>query len=225
MGITGTDPDHEERVFSESLQRLKRQGCNLLLVGSVPGRTRLAAIRRLLGDDALHRRRIVALTDETPDRIGRVLDPVDTRILVHASASGVREAVTATPSASRSQRVREVGSGLDTLEGAISEEIDRIERGDSLNPGELRVSVDSLRPLVGGHHVESVGEFVESVGDRVRAADGMAHHVLPVPYESAVVQSSTRHVDATVELRTGRSGPEQRWHLPEADLTTSWIEF
>jgi hypothetical protein len=225
MGIAGTDPDHEERVFSESLQRLKRHGCSLLLVGSVPGRTRLSAVRRLLGDDTLPRRRVVAVTDEAPRRITGLLGPNDARILDHASASGVRGATSTVPPATDDPRVRHVESGLDTLARAIGEEIDRIERGRTLDSAELRLSVDSLRPLLGGHHVESVGEFVESVGDRVRAADGMAHHVLPAPYDSGVVQSLTDSVDATVELRAKRTGPEQRWHLPDADLTTSWIEF
>lgn len=226
MGVAGTDPDHEEQVFSSSLQRLKRHGCNLLLVGSVPGRTRLAAVRRLLGDETLRRKRVVAVTDESPDRTTRALDPIDARILDHASASGVRGSTTATAAHPHNPQVRRVESGLDALERALCEEIDHTERvAGSLDSGELRLSVDSLRPLLGSHHVESVGEFVEGVGDHVRAVDGMAHHVLPAPYDSEVVQSLTDSVDATIELRAKRSGPEQRWHLSDTELTTSWVDF
>jgi hypothetical protein len=225
MEIAGTDPRHEERAFTESLQRLKRHGCNLLLVGSVPGRTRAAAVRRLLGDETLRRERVVAATEESPDRITGRLEAPDARILDHASTSEVRGTTTRAVGVTRNPRVRQVKSGLDALERAIVEEIGRVERAGGLRPGELRVSVDSLRPLLGTCSVESVGEFVDRVGERVRDADGMAHHVVPASYDSTVVQSLTEYVDATVELRARRDGSEQRWHLPGADLTTPWIEL
>jgi hypothetical protein len=215
MDAAGTDPDHERRVFSESLQRLKRHGCSLLLVGSVPDRIRVAAIRRLLGDDTPWRRRVVAVTGEGPDRVDTLLERTEARILDHASDAG--------PAPSRDPRVHPVESGLDALGDAIRAEIGRIEAGGPLAPGELRLSVDGLAPLVGSHDVASVGAFVESVGDRVRAADGMAHYVVPAPYDSGAVQSLTARVDATVELRAGRTGPEQRWHLPGTGLTTPWL--
>jgi hypothetical protein len=52
----------------------------------------------------------------------------------------------------------------------------------------------------------------------------MAHYVVPAPYDSETVQSLRGHVDATVELRERRDGPEQRWYLSEPELTTPWVD-
>jgi hypothetical protein len=224
VDVVRTDPDHEQRAFSESLQRLKRHGCSLLLVGSVPRRTRTAAIQRLLGDDALRRRRVVAVTGKRGDRIGTHLERTDGRLLDHASGAVVRDTAVAAPAPTPSLRVRRVEAGLDALEEAIGAEIDHVAAGGPLAPGELRLSVDGLVPLVERHDVVSVGQFVESVGDRVRTVDGMAHYVVPAPYDSETVQSLRGHVDATVELRERRDGPEQRWYLSEPELTTPWVD-
>lgn len=226
MSAAGTPPDHAERRVSESLQRLKRHGCSLLVVGSVSAETRAAAVQRLLGAERLRRRRIVAVTDGTADLTESLSQSPETFVLDHATEATTRDGTTGRRASPGASRHRRVAPGLDTLETAIRDEVDRLARLDGpLDAAELRLSVDSLRPLLRRHGVDAVGEFVDDVSTHVRAVDGMAHYVLPEPYDSAVVQSTSDHVDAVVELRARRDGPDQRWHLSDSGLTTPWIDF
>jgi hypothetical protein len=65
MHRAGTNCRFDEEQFTESLGRLKRAGCNLLVVGPVPDSVRLSAMSRFLGEPTADRRRLVVVTEGT----------------------------------------------------------------------------------------------------------------------------------------------------------------
>ncbi len=210
---------------------MKRRGSSLLVVGSACGRSHLLACRRLLGEDGDgERRRVVVLTDGTADLDARV--PSDSRetgtFELFDRRPAVRSAAAATPTAPG------LPATLGTLEAEVRESIDEFDAATGgLDPAELRVCVDSLRPLLERYDEEDVVSFVESTVDATLEVGGMCHVHLPVDANNSVVERLEPLFDATIELRElhvpptdgeePRTATEQCWHLHEADVTTDWL--
>jgi hypothetical protein len=225
MHKAGTDCRFDEEQFTDSLRRLKREGCNLLVVGSVPDRVRLSAMSRFLGEPTADRRRLVVVTDRAPDRVEPLLPP-NTDYCILDQPTGLRaSAAELSTDGGTSAGVRTVPAGLGALEAAIDEELWRLTCSDVPGPGQVRLSVDSLVPLLEGHGEGAVRGFVDRVGARVRSVRGMAHYVLPVPGDAEPARAVVDSFDAVVELRAPGGRGEQRWHLPEQGLTTRWVRL
>lgn len=92
-----------------------------------------------------------------------------------------------------------------------------------LDRAELRVCVDSVRPLVAADSVDHRA-FVETVRGEMKRRRGIAHFVLPGPADGEVARSLAPLFDVVVSLRT-RDGPEQRWHLRNVDYRTDWVRY
>jgi hypothetical protein len=149
----------------------------------------------------------------------------DYSILDHPTGLRATSAVEVSTDGGTSSDVRTVPAGLSALEAAIDEELWRLTRSASPEPGQVRLSVDSLVPLLESHGVTAVRSFLDRVGARVRSVRGMAHYVLPVPGDSEPVREVVESFDAVIELRSPDGRPEQRWHLPDRDLTTRWVRL
>lgn len=212
--------------FGEVLQCLKREGCNLLVTGEVPVAVSDAATRRLLGAPFEERRRILAFTNAGMERVTSRLPggcrPGDRDVTVIEQRDDTRSTAVERAGDGRFP-VTGAEPGLDGLETAILDAIERYER-EGLEPAELRLSFDSVRLLVDDHGVDAVHSFLESIGDAVTEARGMAHYHMPIPDDSATVAAFASLFDARIELRQ-RDGyaPEQRWHVTEYGLTTEWV--
>lgn len=200
--------------FGDALCALKRRGSGLLLVGETGDGTHLALSRRLLGrDDGDCRRRIVVLTDSPATADRRIPDaaPAETyRVIDHRPQ---------TRSAAATSGDRSPPTDLDRLEDEIVDAIQVVEPPGSLAPAELRVCVDSLRPLVTDGGVQAVASFLDTVLTAVRDRRGMAHAHLPVAYDAPLVGVFAPSFDAVVQLRPG----EHRWHLTREDRATKWL--
>lgn len=212
--------------FGEVLQRLKQEGCNLLVTGEVPVVVSDAATRRLLGAPFEKRRRILAFTDagveRVPSRLPGGCRPGDRDVTVIEQTEDTRSTAVERTGGGRFD-VTGVGPGLGSLEAAILDAVAAYER-TGLEPSELRLSLDSVRLLVDDHGVEPVHSFLESVGVAVAEARGMAHYHMPLPDDSPSVDALSCLFDARIELRK-RDGfaPEQRWHVTKYGLTTEWV--
>jgi hypothetical protein len=117
---------------------------------------------------------------------------------------------------------------LPALRSALTDAIENTtEEADGLRPADLRVGVDSLDPLLEQYGEDVVKRCLDGVGEHVRDHNAMAHYVLTNGYDSDPVQSLVPSVDAVIELRTvcpdeyGHDA-QQRWHVPQRDLTTEW---
>lgn len=220
----------ETAAFTRALAALKRRGSNLLVVGAHSG-VQLDACRRLLGDDdAGIRRRLFVFTDSAigvADRLGGGEHDPDHATVIRresrtrsaAAAGGSAEVPPAPIPAATIDEDEELTALADAVVDAIAE-FDAAAGG--LDPAELRVCVDSLRPLLDDHDDEAVRRFLEPLTDEVRQVRGMGHFHLPVALDDPAVDPIAPLFDAVVETRMTET-PEQRWHLRDGDLTSQWL--
>jgi hypothetical protein len=210
------DGERTAAAFTQRLAALKRRGAGLLVVGATGDGSHLELSRRLLGDSrAGPRRRSLVLIDGRGGPEERVpegergsdhLQVVDRRPLTRGAA---------TVSGSAPMLV-----DIDAVKQESMAAIDALEAAaGGFSPSELRVCVDSLRPLIDRHGTADTEPLVRSLLDRVRGEQGIAHVHLPVPYDTEVVREMTDPFDAVIELRPG----EQRWHVTDESLHSEWL--
>jgi len=209
-----------EATFSQALAALKRRGSNLLVVGTTTCGAHLDVCSRLLGDAEHPRKRLLVFTDSDErldERVGDA-DPTDVSIV---DSGNVTRGTVASDAGSVPPRTTSVPpEDLDALGGAVAAEIDAF---DGLDPAELRVCLDSLRPLLADHDEDDVVGFLHTVTDEVQSVNGMGHYHLPVAPDDPVVGRLAPLFDAVVEVHATDDEPYHRWHLQAPDLTTDWL--
>ena len=217
----------ESASFARALASLKRRGSNLLLVGPAYESAHLPASRRLMGDADSPRERLLVLTDRDAARGTRLpedAEPVRTvehRTLTRSAAA--RPAPSPAP-LSISGPDGEPHDSLVALGNEVADEIEAAdERAGGLAPGQLRVCLDSLAPLLEEHDRQRVVAFLHAMTSDVDRVNGMAHYHLPVPRDAEVVGFIEPIFDAIVELRVGTDGPQQRWTLTDGRGATDWL--
>ncbi|WP_132058822.1 DUF7504 family protein [Halorussus amylolyticus] len=238
-GQSETTSDDELTEFRSHLNRLKQTGCTILVVGDAPRRLFTRTSAQLLGDDDTVRYRLVAATDATIESIVERLPAAEqlpcpladtVHILNHAGAPRSMTAASnpdAPPSFADVRETRIADPELAGLQSALIDGIEEFARGTDLRPADLRVGVDSLKPLVDHYGEDVVRRCLRIVGGHVRDHDAMAHYVLPGAYESDRVQALVDEVDLVIEVRGVNPneydhGAQQRWRVPSRDLTMDW---
>ncbi|WP_394741762.1 DUF7504 family protein [Natronococcus roseus] len=218
------DPGGTVSVGS-TLGRLKRTGGNVLIAGGVPDDLVDVASANLLGDPDRHRRHLFALLDRDRRVVSDRLAPSDI-----ASAQIVDYAMTARSVASAGAPVTDAvavvdePADLDELEATVDARIRAFGTETPLcEPGDLRLCIDSLRPMLDERGTDGTVALLEPICEAVRDVSGLGHYVLPVDRDEPLVDALESLFDATVELRVGDCGPQQRWHLHESGYTTDWI--
>lgn len=229
--------------FQLRLAELKRNGCNILLVGTD---ALDAACERLLGESSAGPRyRLFVTADAGPATAHAKLSSVqsgpysDEVVVVNWNADVRGAAATdgddwnGDPSAGPSVRdsdglpFRDVfvdNDDLRDLGTAVEDAVESFEtESGGLSPAELRVCFDSVTPLVADHEYRDVRRFLLGLTETVERADGMAHYHLPAEYDSETVETLEPLFDAVVEVRHAESEVEQRWHLRDPDITTDWL--
>lgn len=221
---TGHSPNGE---FAGTLERLKRRGSNILLVGPPATGIRQAASRRLLGDASTDpRRRLFVFTEAayTHERLGNGPVAKDTvRVVSQRDAPPSPVVTQPTDGSEVPHEVVDEGK-LSAVAWAVADEVQTFSRlGDGLSPGELRVCVDTLGPVVESHDDREVRRFLSTVTNRIRSTGGMAHYHLPAERDAPVVEDLTPMFDAIVELRQHGATPQQRWDVPDFGIETGWL--
>ncbi|WP_276301097.1 DUF7504 family protein [Halorussus lipolyticus] len=232
--------------FRHRLADLKRNGCNILLVGTD---ALDSACERLLGESSAGPRyRLFVTTDAGPPRAHARLKAVQSGPYSDAAAvvdwdadvrggtatkrshtdredfdslsgTGLRD------SGGPSFRQRSVDTGdLRDLGTAVEEAIEEFhEQANGLSPAELRLCFDSVTPLVADREARDVRRFLLGLTETVEKYDGMAHYHLPSEYDSETVAELEPLFDAVVEVRHADGEVEQRWHLQDPEITTDWV--
>ncbi|WP_440765252.1 DUF7504 family protein [Natronorubrum sp. DTA7] len=210
-----------------TLRRLKRVGGNVLVVGAVPDDLVDVASTRLLGNCGRDRCRLFALLDRDIDAVCTRLSPGDASTAhVVDYAATARSAASAQPGVDTETMPSIVSEpdDIDALEEAIDSTLRTITAAETeSSPATTRLCVDSLRPIIEDRDIEVAERFLESVCGSVKAVSALGHYVLPIERSSDAVRRLEALFDATVELRVGEFGAEQRWHLHESDYTTDWF--
>ncbi|WP_101295313.1 DUF7504 family protein [Halegenticoccus soli] len=212
----------DEPSLGAVLTRLKGNGCNLLVTGTVSEAVSVRATRRLLGAPTERRERTVVLTGSSIDMIEErlpgdvTLDDPHVRLI--DQRNGERSA---TRREAEAETIAE-GASLDRLRCRLVRTVGDLDHG-SLSPAELRLSLDSLGILLERHDEAAVVQFLRVLTALVRGVCGMGHFHLPLPDGDPRVESLSPLFDARVELRQrGSMRPEQRWHVPEYGVT-EWV--
>lgn len=227
----GQPVKEQATALTQVLSNLKRRGSTLLLAGPAHHGAGAAACRRLLGDGPGARRRLFVLTG------GSVANHHGVRSLRGAERESARAVSYPTkmrgaaaadagaadaPGEPAGIPTRTVESGLGDLLGAVVEAIEELDDGDGFEPAELRICLDSLDALLATHDQEAVFRFLHLLSGIVRRHRAMCHVHLPTDVDSRAVTLVEPTCDAVVEVRDGER-PQQRWHVPDAELTTDWL--
>ena len=217
---SGEDSVVQDVTFTEWLSGLKTSGSNLLVTGEVPEMTSADFSRTLFGRGG--RTRVLGLVDPStpaaesylPVPTGnpqtRVIDrrPEDRGLTSRSSSTGQL-------SIDRQTFRSEVVSAISSHE----------ELNDGFAPAELRLGLDSVEMLETNDDLVSVGQFLRGLTAIVRGVRGMAHYHLRVPDDDPMVAELSPLFDARIELRKRPGRAEQRWHVPNIDETTHWVEL
>lgn len=116
------------------------------------------------------------------------------------------------------------GASLSQLGIAISQEIQTFsdQRGE-IQPAELRICFDSLRPLLEEYDEKQVFRFLDLLVNRIRSTSGMGHFHLPLDPDDRLVHTFADIFDAVIELDTQDGQLVQRWDIQDRELTSGWI--
>lgn len=218
--MAGVSESPEGEAFPRTLSALKERGSNLLIVGTTYDIGHAEVCERLLGEPDFDRRRFLVRTDgkcsTIPDHGSDTLHVVEQR------APGIE------PRGPGDQEFdRSITTGtIDELECATIEGFTAFE-GETRNPdpGELRLCVDSLRPLLVRNSGERVRRFVDAVGTHVARSNGMGHFHLPTRSNDRYVSLLTPVVDAVVQVRIHDGVPQQRWHVFDGAVDSGWLSL
>jgi len=208
----------EGTEFSQALADLKRDGCNVLVVGSASEQADRGVCRRLLGDAGEDTRcRLFVFTGSVdPGKRGSDGTAAGDKVILQRDA----DATDGTPNWASAVDDRMLSALCREFVAAVDEfAADR----DGLDPGELRVCVDSLVPLLNDYASENVFRLLHMVTARVREADGMGHFHLPVNRDADAVNLLEPLFDAVVEVRVADGRSEHRWQLLESGVSSDWI--
>jgi hypothetical protein len=206
---------------ASALRTLKLNGAALLVSGRADHAVRAAMTRNLLGHPGEYRRRVLALTDVETAGTSQYLPGgrADGDTELFDFRSDVR-AATARPTPSSGSPTRRSTAAI---RAHLVDAIARARHEEALAPGELRVGVVSLGPLLDEEPLEDVRTFVRLVGSETRQENGLCHFHLPAD-DPELVEALMRSMDARIELRsTDADGGEHRFHLPTVGETTDWF--
>jgi len=212
----------DSATFAQTLSELKRNGSNLLLVGESESAAHRTACRRLMGFDGEDpRQRVYVLTRgaEGCAALPESVQSGSTFLVRHEDAAPPDPIA---PTVAETVVDNDLLSALGTT---VLETVDGIEDETDLDPGELRLCLDSVRPLLQQHRSETVFRLLHMVTSRVRQSTGMGHFHLRLDHENDYVRLLEPLFDAIVEVRVTDGSVEQRWHLRDSEVTSDWLEL
>ena len=227
----------------------KAEGVAVLVSGAVPAAVHRSMSARLLGSPEVDRRRMLALTglgraavDERlppnastrPERLRAVFGDGwcrSARSPANTANDGEPTARFATPSteapaAADTLHAESLTVVEDTLLSVFGERLSHemtalAGAADGLEPGQLRLCLDSIDRLAHDHENDDVLRFAHLVADQVRCRDGMMHIHSHSPPDDLPVPNLTDVADVTIRLRRTGTVPEFRPYL-EGEALTDW---
>ncbi|APX95941.1 DUF7504 family protein [Natronorubrum daqingense] len=209
-----------EASFGQTLAKLKRNGSNILIVGTDASELHTTLCRRLCGGvDAPSRYRLtITDSDSTtkPCAHSSIDAPDHTRTI---------DVTAATPS-TRVGGDTSDQTPLKTLGLESNDAIEELEeRADGFEPASLRVCLDCLQRLFDAQPRDDVFQFLHLLTARVDYYNGMGHYHLPLERTDELVRLLEPLFDVLVEIRSRRGTDEHRWQFRDDGTTTEWLAF
>ncbi|QLG47596.1 DUF7504 family protein [Natrinema halophilum] len=214
----------DNATFARTLDTLKQEGSNILLVGADAPEAHQMACQRLLGaTDRDSRYRLFVTGGETRVSCGRTDGASDERVrTIDYSNTRLDPDGTGEEESAADGGLPSPG----TIGVAIIEAIDELaETAEGFDPAELRVCVDSLVPLLQEHDAETMFRLLHVTTSRTDKARGMGHYHLPIPVDHDAVNLFEPMFDAIVTVRSRDDRSEHQWFLRETETTTDWLEL
>ncbi|WP_254523526.1 DUF7504 family protein [Natrinema caseinilyticum] len=218
-GLVSTDV-----TFARTLDTLRQQGCNILLVGAEAPDAHERVCERLLGaPECDSRYRLFVRGDETQVSCGDPRGETTERVrTIEYSTRGLE--TDGRPELESAADGGHPSPGMIGIE--IVEAVDELaETAGGFEPADLRICVDSLVSLLQDHDAETVFRLLHVLTSRVEQARGMAHYHLPVTQDHDAVNLFEPMFDAIVTVRSRDGCSEQQWYLRETDTTSDWLEL
>lgn len=205
----------ERTTFSQTLDTLKQDGSNILIVGTDPTDAHDAVCHRLLGREGTDPRyRLFVTNDDHRGSLDEGGAGERTQTLDYATL----EPSSSDPDAP-AQRSPLGALGIEIIEAV--NELD--DHADGLEPAALRICVDSLVTLLQSHSSESVFRLLHMTTARVDHVCGIGHYHLSVERDHDAVNLFEPLFDAIVEVRARGETYEQRWDLRDREMQTDWL--
>ncbi|WP_264554805.1 DUF7504 family protein [Halocatena marina] len=207
--------------------RLKQQGVNLLVCGTVPDAIRDELSTRLLGDAGRDRTALFALSDRPMQTaIHRLSDAQIPQQRAHVISTGdsARSAAAQTNTTQTDLELSRVSGSLEDVQAAILQTLSDLEHhNETFEPADLRFCFDSLRPFVDRADPDQITTSLTQICNAIKQRDGMGQFQLPYAFDSSQVQNVRQSFEIVVEMRVSEHGPEYRWHLQTSNFTTRWM--
>lgn len=209
-------------TFAALLDRLKRRGTSVLVVGDLSADLERAMSRRMMGHPDEPRYRLLASLrpPESPvEWFPTSITPDDEWADVVNHGGLPRDGVAATDGATAADPAPpRTGELVDRIDDWVA----TVEREADPGPGAIRVGVAALDVLLESEGVDAPRRVAERVHGLMRDHQGVAHLYFPRGRSSPIVQQTTVWVDVVVEVRTNGGRPEQRWIVQDT-VETSWF--
>lgn len=196
------------------------------------------AVRGPVGDETVHRDHVIVHTEccrasTDSNRIGGFEfgaaadgDSSGDTGFGYRNGAGESGTETACPSDSSGADTLLTVHSLPSVLAGIVHTLRSIEQeGDPIEPGELRLCIDSIPDLIESADRETPMRLVWYSAVAIRRRRGMAHIHLPVARESETAALFEPLADAVIELRIESGIPQQRWHLIESGITSEWTDL
>ncbi len=114
---------------------------------------------------------------------------------------------------------------LAALREAVLDAITELSDEFELEDNDLRVGVQSLDQFSDWADGRGVRRFVQAVSKYVGLVNGTLYCQFRGDSTRASEVLDLGLFDARIELRSQQGCVEQRWHLPDEDITTDWVSL
>lgn len=215
--------DYEE--FSDTLLELKSRGAMLLVLADSGESAVHKVSSRLLGDRDSRFPVFILIDRDTAlvearmgdqDQLGesQIIDWADDFTRLTMTRSSRDESGDATQD--------EV---LTVFEGIVSTQLEALTGAHDFGPSDLRICLESFRPLLKSYSPSTVGSFLAVLRHATRSHQGMTHVVYPGQFKGGLPDAVTTSFDVVIWVRGEGRDAQQRWQLVQSDHTTEWFSL
>lgn len=223
---------HTNSPCTEEVAALQRSGCTALIISDGGGEDQ--ACSNLRGPtSAPHKHLYLAAYPNLEDILARHGDRADSssHFGVVDVNTAARDTLSAPQPSTRTGPAHDVWytpidavTAVDRILSATTAQIDRL--AEDTDPGELRVCLDGLTPLVHLWSADEMDAFLDGFLAKIKEVDAVGHVHVTSFLDLDVVESILPKFDVLLRLRESPGGEvEQRWCFTDTNYRTDWFRL